>query len=131
MTPRASILALTALAAASAMAIATTSASADGFLPQRPIYVPGQVVENCNGNPRLGCAVHIEPSAPTQVVENCNGDPRLGCAVHIEPSAPVLSYPIRVRVPVRVELPVSYVVRVRTHFRAVCPLSYPRHIIYY
>jgi hypothetical protein len=139
MTTRASIFALTALAAVSAMALATTAASADGvrFLAQRPIFVPTapatQVIENCNGDPRLGCAVHIEPTPSTQVIENCNGDPRLGCAVHIEPtpSTPVSMCPWRFRAPVRVEASVPYTVRLRMPLRfPTTAASYRRYRVY-
>jgi hypothetical protein len=114
MTRRASLLALASLAAVATMAIATTSASAEGFLPRRPIFVPpGQIVENCNVNPRLGCAVHIQP--PTRIVENCNVNPRLGCAVRVEPC------------------PTRTVIRVMVRFHAPCATAslYPRHHVWY
>ena len=91
MTTRTSIFAFAAFAAVSATAIATTSASADGFgggdtgivapnygndtflpphLGQGPISTPstpsGQVVFSSCGNPRLGCAAAIEPYPSTQ-----------------------------------------------------------------
>jgi hypothetical protein len=122
MTTRASIFALTALAAVSAMAIATTAASADGlgnvrFLPQRPIYTP------------------TAPAYPsTQVIANCNGDPRLGCAVHIEPSpsTPVAACPWRFHAAGRVVASVPYELRLRTHFRVpFAAASYPRHHVWY
>jgi hypothetical protein len=146
MTNRASLFALTALAALSALAIATTAASANGFRTpgwvidpghNTRLHPPGQVVENCNGDPRLGCAVHIQTGSPGQVVENCNVNPRLGCAVRIEPT-PVRTvapchFHVRARMPVRVITEVAYeVVRVRPSFHVRCATSlYPRHHVWY
>jgi len=111
MTTRTSIFALAALTAVAAMAIATTPASADGrFIAPRPIFVPGQVVQNCNGNPRLGCAVHIEPAPSVPVVAAC---------------------PLRARFSVRVaaSMPHGVAVRVRVPGPFATPI-YPRHRVY-
>jgi len=109
MTTRTSIFALTAVAAVSAMAITATPASADGrFLAPRPIFTPGQVVENCNGNPRLGCAVHVEQLPPT----------------------PVGACPLRT--PVRVQASFPYEVRTRVRVPGpFAPRVYPRRHVWY
>jgi hypothetical protein len=109
MTTRTTILAFAAIA------IATTSASADGFgggdtgivapnygtntsLPpnndQGPVFTPtapsGPVVEDCNNvNPRLGCAVHVDQtqSYPSTypTTENCNCEAPAPAPVYVPP----------------------------------------------
>jgi hypothetical protein len=162
MNTRTSLIALTAVAAVAATSFTVTAASAfeggemggyqngAGFLAPRPIYTPtatsGQVVENCNVNSRLGCAVHIEqtpvsqyPSTP--VAENCNCETQASAPppVYVPPQqtaqpceceAPKQVYverPVRVEVPVpyEVKVPVPVPVRVAVPYEVRVPVAVP------